>query len=73
MALSERVEAIAKSEGFSPGDVRMIEMQIARAEEKILRIEQRYSSWTRPDLRLRMTEEIPGGLRETMEEETSGD
>ena len=60
MTLSERVAAIERTfSGDHTGlasDLRVIEMQVARAEEKLLRIERDRSSWTRPDLTLRMME-----------------
>ncbi len=57
--LIQRVRALEASVGSSKGigkDLRVIEMQIARAEDKALRIA-RGSSWTRSDIRILMTEE----------------
>ena len=50
------LEPRATDPGGVSRDFRVIEMQIARAEEKVLRIG-RGASWTRSDLDLRMTED----------------
>lgn len=57
--LARRLAALEGRVSHSTGvnsDMRVIEMQIARAEEKILRLG-RSASWTRPGLPIMMTEE----------------
>jgi len=58
--LIQRVRALETSASSSSGlgkDFRVIEMHIARAEEKILRLA-RGSSWTRGELPVQMTKDI---------------
>lgn len=47
----------SSSSGGISSDMRVIEMQLARAEEKILRLG-RGASWTLPAMSLLMTEEL---------------
>lgn len=50
------LEPRASDTGGMSSDFRVIEMQIARAEEKILRVS-KAASWTRSNLALQMTED----------------
>jgi hypothetical protein len=51
----ETLESRVSTSGGIRSDLRVIEMQIARAEEKVLRLSKN-SCWTQPAIPLRLTE-----------------
>lgn len=59
MTLSERIASLGPLDQPASdleAHFRVIEMHVARAEEVLLRYERTHSSWTKPELTLRMME-----------------